>query len=401
GAAPAPLTVRPGPVTVGVAVEQARSPSPLTATLTVAVGDAWREVPLGRLPSGAGRLRGTVPAGCAPGCRLIGVAVAHPGTDLEGATARLRLTDLTTPGATAAFDAPGAWRAGTPQQGGAAVTLRRGAAGLDVELSTPGGVPARVVHTDAPDPLPAVVGPRTAAGDGVVPVTGLDARPQRVAPTGTAAFVPGLGRTGAVVDLELALRGTETPAAQGLQVWLGRDDPAAEQRLRTALGRDGVRVTGRSSAAAASDVLSRDGAVLALLLFLVCALVAVLVAAGALLVTAFVGAGQRATDAGALRAVGVRDRTLRAALLVEHLGGVGVGLVVGAVAAAVASWALLPVLPLFDLPSEVLSVRDTPDPVSFAWTLAAVAAGLALLAAGVARVQGRGNRVERVREGGR
>ncbi|GMA88668.1 hypothetical protein GCM10025868_39180 [Angustibacter aerolatus] len=140
---------------------------------------------------------------------------------------------------------------------------------------------------------------------------------------------------------------------------------------------------------------------LALLLFLVCALVAVLVAAGALLVTAFVGAGQRATDAGALRAVGVRDRTLRAALLVEHLGGVGVGLVVGAVAAAVASWALLPVLPLFDLPSEVLSVRDTPDPVSFAWTLAAVAAGLALLAAGVARVQGRGNRVERVREGGR
>ena len=159
------------------------------------------------------------------------------------------------------------------------------------------------------------------------------------------------------MDLELALRATDRTGSGDLQVWLDRDDPASEHALTAALAEQASRSPGERPQPAASRVFAKDGAVLALMLFLACGGVALLVSAGAMLVAAFVGGRQRATEAASLRAVGVPRRVVRRGLLVENLAGVGVALVGGAVAAAVAAWLVLPVLPLFDEASEYV-VRE-------------------------------------------
>jgi hypothetical protein len=268
-------------------------------------------------------------------------------------------------------------------------------------VTAPGGVPARIVHGDAPEPLPALVGPDTARRDGVVQGVGPDGGLLRGAATGPVAFVPGLGRSGALVDLELALRATGRSGNGDLQVWLDRDDPASERTLVTALGERGVKVTGRTPAADGQSVLAKDGAVLSLMLFLVCGGIALLVSAGAMLVAAFVGGRQRATEAASLRAVGVPGRVVRRGLLIENLAGVGVALVAGTAAAGVATRLVLPVLPLFDAPSEYVGVSAAPDLAVGGWTMLAVAAVLCALATAVAAGQLRGGTVDRIREGTR
>jgi hypothetical protein len=287
-----------------------------------------------------------------------------------------------------------------PDLGAALVQLTPGRE-LAVSLSAPGGVPARIVRGDAPDPLPALVGPDTARRGGVVQGVGPDGGLLRGAEGRPVAFVPGLGRSGALVDLELALRASGRSGNGGLQVWLDRDDPASERALTAALGERGVTITGRTPAADGQSVLAKDGAVLSLMLFLACGGIALLVSAGAMLVAAFVGGRQRATEAASLWAVGVPGRVVRRALLIENLAGTGVALVGGAVAAAVAARVGLPVLPLFDAPSEYVGVSAAPDLAVGGWTMLAVAAVLCALATAVAAGQVRGGTVDRIREGTR
>lgn len=402
-ALPSPLVLQPGEVDVELAVTDVQSPSPLVATLTVDVRGVWTELPLGSLRRGDLRYTATVPASCTAGCRLVGLAFTHPGTDIQGATATLSLTDVS-PAAggqalTTAFADPAAWRPGSPVVGGATVALTAGER-LGVELSTPGGVPARVVHADSPEPLPGLVAVDADLRSGVFAAPGLDGRPQQVDAVRRTTFVPGLGRSAAVVDLGLATLAVPEPAAGRPQVWLSRDNPAAERTLRARLAAAGVSVGERTAAATEQAQLRRDGAVLALLLFLACGAVAVVVAAGAMLVAAFVGARQRAAESASLRLVGVPAGTVRTGLLVENLAGVGVALVAGAVGAAVAAWAVLPVLPLFDEASVMIDPRTTPDVGAGLLSLLAVAAGLGAVAAAVALTQGRSGAAA-IREGTR
>jgi putative ABC transport system permease protein len=158
-------------------------------------------------------------------------------------------------------------------------------------------------------------------------------------------------------------------------------------------------VQGRSTAAGLERVYAGDGAVLALRLLLVCGAAAVVVSVGALLVAAYVGRRQRAYEVAALRAVGLRRRTVRSLLLRENVGTVVVALLCGAVAAVVAVWAVLPALPQFDSPSSSVPVRYAPDAAS-AW-LALGGLALVLVAVGltVAVLQLRTGRSDRLREG--
>ena len=162
-----------------------------------------------------------------------------------------------------------------------------------------------------------------------------------------------------------------------------------------------VTITGRTAAAREQSVLAKDGAVLSLMLFLACGAVALLVSAGAMLVAAFVGGRQRAMEAASLRAVGVPRRFVRRGLLVENLAGVAVAIVGGAVAAAVAARVVIPVLPLFDEPSQFVAVSAAPDVGVGGWTVLVVAIVLSALAAAVAAGQLRGGTVDRIREGTR
>lgn len=411
----APLTVAFGELRVGADVSELRSTDPVQLTATLAITTArtsaerWQEVPLGSLHLGRGIYRGRVPQACkgpdgTPACRLVAVAFNHTGSNVASATGTLTLTSLALGLGSQRLDPRwsqrGAWRATLPDDTGASVSVTPGP-GLRVKFVAPGSFPARVFHGDAPEPLPALVARATDQQRGIITGVGLDGGPSRAVARQEVDFVPGLGQRGAVVDLELALRGVASASANDLQVWLSQDDPARERRLRTALAAADVDVTGRHSAAAAHQVLDRDGAVLALLLFLACAVVALLVAGGAVLVAAFVGARQRAAELGALRAMGIRRRLLARALLVENLAGVGIAVLCGTLGAALAGWAVLPVLPLFDDASTVVAARPQLDLVLGAACAVAVALLLAVPAVAVAAVQLRSGTADRIREGNR
>ncbi|WP_460461468.1 FtsX-like permease family protein, partial [Angustibacter peucedani] len=404
---PPSFVLRPGVVEVRASTADLRSPSPLELSATLETDAGWREADLGALREGPQTYRGTVPSSCSAGCRLVALTVRHPATDIVSGTATVTFNELLAGPAgrperlDAGFDRRGTWRPPVVDTGGASAPLEVGAGGLVARVTTPVGFPARVFRGDAPSPAPALGGPETPSRDGLVRVRGFDGVPTGVRQAGRAAFVPGLGRGGALVDLELVLRSVQGAQSDEQQVWLSRDDAGAERALRGALASSGITVTGRSTAAQALDVLDGEGAVLALLLFLACGAVAVLVAVGAVLVAAFVGSRARAAEVSALRSVGVRRRVLRRALLLENVAGVLVALVCAMVAALVAVVVVLPVLPLADEDSSVLVPRTTPDLLAGAWSAAGVTALLVVLAVLVATAQLRASSVERMREGAR
>ncbi|MEO7980848.1 MAG: FtsX-like permease family protein [Sporichthyaceae bacterium] len=409
---PPPVRLGAGRLVVGVDLRSVRTPSPLRLTAQVDEGGTVERVDLGTLRRGARTYAVDLPAGCtADGCRLVSLAVDHPGTDIESATAELVLRSLALapPGGAPAdlpgtFGAAGAWRPGAPTVGGPELRLTPGDGGLAVTLRAPGGPFAEIVRGDSPEPLPAYVGAAVgaAADSGTLPVeatTGLAGAATRYSTTHPTAYLPRLGRDAALVDLDLALRLDEDAALGDREVWLSRDDPRAEAALRRSLRQDDVTVLRRETRGALERVYAGDGAVLALRLLLVCGGAAVVVAVGALLVAAYVGRRQRAYEVAALRVVGVRRRTVRALLLRENVGTVLVALVCGAAAALVATWVVLPALPQFDDPSAFVEVRYVPDAPT-AW---AAVGGLGLLLVGVglavAVLQLRSGRPDRLREG--
>lgn len=410
---PASIRLGAGRLDAGVDLQSLESPTPLRLTAAVDHGGTVERIDLGHLRRGAHTYGTDLPAACAEEqCRLVSLAVDHPGTDIESATADLVVTALalTPPGGTATrlpatLDTDGAWRPGAPTIGGPEVQLTPADDGLHARVHVPGGPFAEIVRGDSPEPLPAYAG---AAGGGTTPeegdlpvaqTTGLDGRSTRYSTTHPAAYIPRLGRDATLVDLDLALRLDEEAALGDREVWLSRDDPAAEAALRRSLAKADITVQRRDTRGGLERVYAGDGAVLALRLLLVCGASAVLVAVGALLVAAYVGRRQRAYEVAALRVVGVRRRTVRALLLRENVGTVLVALVCGAVAALVATWVVLPALPQFDDPSAFVEVRYVPDAAT-AW---AAVGGLGLLLVGVglavAVLQLRSGRVDRLREG--
>jgi hypothetical protein len=408
---PASLELRPGPVSVDVDLREVTSPSPLTFYIRLDVAGTFRYLPLGQLRPGAHTYRAEVPADCEHGCRLAAFAVNHPGTDIASASATMRFTGITATGAdgqpaelAAGYAARAGWRPGAPTVGGPEVRLEPGQA-LEAEIRVPGGPYAEVVRGDSPEPLPAVV-TRSAAGpsvaEGGVPLgdtTGLSGRLTRYTVKQVVDYAPRAGDDAVMVDLGLALRLDDNAQVGQKEVWLSRTDPAAQRAVVAALERADMAVQGRDTAAGLERVYAGDGAVLALRLLLVCGGAAVLVSVGALLVAAYVGRRQRAYEVAALRAVGLRRRTVRSLLLRENVGTVLVALVCGAAAAVVAVWAVLPALPQFDAPSATVPVRYAPDPTS-AW-LALGGLALVLVAVGltVAALQLRTGRSDRLREG--
>ena len=88
-------------------------------------------------------------------------------------------------------------------------------------------------------------------------------------------------------------------------------------------------------------------------------------------------------------------------LLVENLAGVLVAAVAAIGAAAVAAVVVLPVLPMADEDSLVLTPDTSPHLVAFGWTVVGVCVWLAVLAVGVAVRQLHSSGADRIRDGGR
>jgi hypothetical protein len=309
---------------------------------------------LGDLRTGVSTYSAELPPCRAAPCTLASIALRQPvGLPGDSFAGQVRLGDATDSAGEVDLAAPGAdgWRIGStglpyPADPDAAVVtaVGDGAVVLDVDMGPIQD--AAVEVADHPLALPVLRGSDNAAaaeslGSSDV-VAGVDGRflPADTVGTGVVAR---LLRRGAMGDLPYAIAAsTSAPTALDLQVWLA---PTADDAIGEALAAEGVELLSEESVADREVELGRSGDALALRLFLIAALAALLLGAGTLLASAYVVLRRRAYELAALRALGATRRDLVSAGRREQLllaaVGVGLGLVTGLAAASVALGPLL------------------------------------------------------------
>jgi hypothetical protein len=234
------------------------------------------------------------------------------------------------------------WRSGAgsiafPIAAGAEVT-DADAERLSVALNLDTGSDAGIEVADHPARLPVLQGSdseQRRSGAGVV--SGLDGRFAPIEPVGSGVL-PRLLRNGTLADLPYALAAMgRAPGQLDYQVWLSASAPST---VPAALEAQGLGILSVESIEQRTAELDQGGVALALRLFLIAALVALLLGAGTLLANAYVVIRRRAYELAALRALGaprsVLVRASRREQIVLAYTGVAIGAVCGLFAAAMA-----------------------------------------------------------------
>ena len=353
-----PQTVAPVPVhgrlTVTVTYDRTRGDSPMRLAVAVrAASGLLAQVALGPLVAGTSTYSTELPSCVEDPCTLTAFMFQHP---VEYPSTAIVATVVLGPATDAAgpvdLTAPGVsgWRSGgsslpAPIIGGASV--RAVAAGrLTVHLEPYGPSDGAIEVADHPAALPVLEGservtdPSRSAEFPVV--AGLDGRFTPATPSGSGVL-PRLLRHGTMVDLPFALAAMGTsPNPLDLQVWLA---PTAAPSVRDAIVAAGFDVVGTESITEREAELDRGGGALALRLFLLAAVVALVLGAGTLLANAYVVIRRRAYELAALRALGaapaVLVRSARREQVALALTGVALGAASGLGAAGVALPSLL------------------------------------------------------------
>ncbi|GAA4675631.1 FtsX-like permease family protein [Phytohabitans rumicis] len=403
-AAPPPVRVADGRLTLDVATQGPAPPLVLVTHLVTGGGEALT-VQFG--PLAVGRKAYSMELmGCGgeSGCRLVGLELARPTANGEvdeppSGTAVV-VYGLAGP-AGPVLDVADAtrWRGLVRQDAlGPAISVRDG--GLRIaappDVATTGIVRSGMAYVvDTPVPLPVLyAGLRQAdgaPGDPRLALFGGDELPVRF--VGGAAALPKAGGRAYLVDLEYADR-VAPPAGLGdeAQVWLGPDAP---DDLVDRLREQGLGVLATDSIAAAQDRFGQQGPPLALRFQVFAGVIGVLLAAGALAVAAAVERPDRSAELAALRAQGL---PLRAVHWIGY-GGYGAlaaaGVLVGVVAAALGGALVEAPIPVFVDDWRVLPVPTGPQAVPL------VLAGLgALVVVGVTGMVAAAQLVRASRSGG-
>ncbi|WP_213001142.1 FtsX-like permease family protein [Winogradskya consettensis] len=320
----------PAPVTVSAVVQ-----NEATGLIASAV--------FGPLKKGTHTVSARLGGGCttAPGCRLVLWELSAAQGMPTGAKVTVTGLSQRNPGRTVLDDTTlgdiSRWRADLV---GAAmeITARPGALTLAMNpnLSGAANVGTRVYAADATLPLPVLLAgaPPTdwQFSDALLYSVGVSAVTARV--VGTAPVLPGVGRSGVLMDLDAARR-VAADADQGgtMQVWLAQDAPAS---LLPALTRAGLTIVGDDSVSARADRLDEQGSARAAAFALFAALIGVLLAAAAVAVAT---AADRRSHLEQLRALRVQGLTVRAAVSIGYAAGtvlVVASVLAGVLAAATA-----------------------------------------------------------------
>jgi putative ABC transport system permease protein len=212
---------------------------------------------------------------------------------------------------------------------------------------------------------------------------GLDGRPIDLRPVAVVGAVPGTGPYGAWVDLgQLERRATGLRLYLRTEVWLAEGAPEGlVDRLRAA----GLAVEGERRASQREELFRRQPPSLGMLLFLVGAGVAALLSVGGTLLDLYLLGRRRAFELAAMRAIGVRRRTLAAGVLIEQAMVLGAGMVFGVTAGLLAARLVLPAVPLYSdrpvFPPMLLAPDPRPLGLLVAVLVAAVGAGIGLATA--------------------
>ncbi|MGN6332517.1 MAG: FtsX-like permease family protein [Motilibacteraceae bacterium] len=380
-------------------------PLQVFAVLTDAAGRPL-DVPLGAAAPGRHRLQATLPQCAQAPCTLDALRAVRPfsgGLATTEGTLSVVLADTQGP----LPAAPGSWRV---QRTSYQVAAGAAPAGADsvrdgaVQFGFVAGGDDLVVveRADHPADLPVAVGTslvlRSFAGDPKRDYgRTLDGSDAVVHPVGVRGALPRLGQAGLLADLgyAAALAGTGGPPVD-YQVWLA---PGAPPDLAQRLSDHGLQVLSTESLADTRAALERDGTALALRLYLVAALLAVLLAGGAVLTSSYVAARRRSYELAALRMLGAPKRTLVAAGVREQLALVGAGVLLGLATGLAAAAVTLPALPAV----AGSSILGPPPTFATAWlpvlgVVAVLLAVVGLLAHLAARRTVRLAVVDRLRE---
>jgi ABC-type antimicrobial peptide transport system permease subunit len=318
---------------------QPRADLPVSVRLHLSTMDGVERTvdfgPIGARSSYPGTVQGCPPPA---GCRLASVEPVLAPREATPAQSTISLYGLRQAGAdvvpAAVFADITRWRAPAGSVGvGNVVSARDGRLALTpYTLPPPAGqsVDNRVFVVDAATPIPVVLaGARPEErrpGDERIVLLGADRVAYQV--VGTAAVLPSLGASGALVDLEYAQRDNGRPAeSAALQVWLTADAP---DRVVSAIRSRGVDVLTDTDVADAAARFGEQGPGMVLRFDLFAALVVLSLAAGMVMVMSTVDSRARLDELAALRAQGL---TRRAVLVTGY--GTGAALVLGAVVTGV------------------------------------------------------------------
>lgn len=380
-AAGEPVVVRGDRLTFDLTAARLTVGKSLLASVVLApvAGPADESAELGELVPGRHGYAVSVPA-CASGCQFKAFSLA-------GRQGSLALTGVVTLHSITAAGVPGPGSSAVPLgaadrwrvSGGGALTA--GADGLRIEVTGLDGVSGGlfVRPADVPDPLPVA----TAGSVAAATVPGLDGRDLPIATALRLPAVPGVGAPAVLADLDYADRlATDAAPSADAQVWLSPKAPAGIlDRLRSA----GLVVTGDTRATRVRDRLDRQGPALALWFYVLVAVLAAALAAGALVLAAAVDRSRRIEDLSALRGQGLSRAAVRRATLGTYPVLVGAAVLAGTAIALLGwrstGWAL----PLAGLDPPAFPLPTLPSALS----LTAVAILTFVVLAGVAVLAGR------------
>ena len=230
---------------------------------------------------------------------------------------------------------------------------------------------------------------------------GLGDMPQRFTVVDSYPSLPRTGERALLFDLDRAVTAAE--AGSGLsdntrlryEVWAG---PAAPADLSPRLAASGLQILGEESIAAERDRLARGAPALGLGLYLIAGAAAVVLAVGAVLLTAYIGASTRGYELAALRATGVRPAALRLGLLREYAHLLGLPFLVGLAVGVAGAVLMLPGIPLVTVGTATGEVTYVPGPGALPVAVAATLVGFGLALVAVLR-QVRRATPDRLREG--
>lgn len=375
-AAPAAAAVG-GRLTVQLQVDGfAGAPVALAAEVLTA-GQTRQSIDLGRLKSGSHEYIAEVPEGTLAMLKLLRTDVGG-----ESGSGTVTVLKISSARGEAPIGGKDAWQAVVPA--GTTVDLM-GDSQLTARISAGPGADVRLARLRAPKALPVLLTGTVPAqeidADGAWPFIAFGNQPQQFTAARTDALVPGAAGHGMLVDLDYGLTGTAdilaSPAPEGdvfYEVWAGPDAPAD---LARRLSEQGIQIRSSQSLTGFTDRLGRAAPALALRLYALGGVVAVLLALGIVLLAVRVGAEQRRYGLAALLVAGVPERALRSGVRREFLTLLGWPSAVGFAVGVVSAVLMLPAIPLVAT-GVVTEARWQPAPGALAGVAAACLACLLL-----------------------
>jgi putative ABC transport system permease protein len=312
------------------------------------IGGGLTSTTLGQVRAGKQTLRAHLPCPT-QGCRLIGLHLERPTATFFPISGRLVVTALGTrdQGGWHTTDANLALANGWRATGGGAKAPAATSGGLQLDMSAALADQPTWHVNDEPVSLPALMTTSLGGQDHAV---GLDGSTLAVHPVATGPALPGgFGRV-IIVDGTYAVRAAaNAPTIATQTVWL---TPAVAATFPAKLEKAGVTILSTQSAAQQSALYSRQGPMLAILLFLAGSFLGALLAAGGAVLNLHLTGRRRTYELAAMSALGVRRATLLASLFAEQGLLLVFGVVVGALAGLVGAVLALPSVPEFaDQPS--------------------------------------------------